>query len=138
MHELAVCQGLMSQVERIAADNQASAVERIVLQVGLLSGVEPPLLQRAFEVARAGTVAANAELEIKTGPVRLRCRECNEESEARPNRLLCAACGDWRVQVLEGEEMLLVSLELSGRSALARDSKISQKRSRASALLQVN
>jgi hydrogenase nickel incorporation protein HypA/HybF len=112
MHELSVCQGLMRQVEQIAAAHGASAVERIVLQIGGLSGVEPPLLERAFEIARAGTVAAAAELEIQTGPVVVECRECGGKSAVPPNRLLCTYCGEWKVKVVEGEELLLLTVEL--------------------------
>jgi hydrogenase nickel incorporation protein HypA/HybF len=112
MHELSVCQGLIRQVEKVAAEHGAANVERIVLQVGGLSGVEPPLLERAFEIARAGTVAARAGLEIRTGPVVVQCRECGGRSAVPPNRLLCSYCGEWRVQVVEGEELLLLSVEL--------------------------
>ena len=112
MHELSVCQGLMRQVEQIAAAHRATAVERIVLQIGGLSGVEPPLLERAFEIARAGTVASAAELEIQTGPVVVQCHECGGRSAVPPNRLLCTYCGEWRVQVVEGEELLLLTVEL--------------------------
>ena len=112
MHELSVCQGLIRQVEQIAAQNQAKAVEKIVLKVGALSGVEPDLLEHAFTIAREGTVAKNAALEIESGPARVRCTQCGAEGEAVINRLLCPQCEDWRVEVTEGEELLLLSLEL--------------------------
>jgi len=112
MHELSVCQDLIRQVEKVAAAHDAVAVERIVLQIGELSGVEPPLLERAFTVARAGTVAAAAEMEIRTGPVVVLCTECGGRSAVPANRLVCTYCGDWRVRVVEGEELLLLSIEL--------------------------
>ena len=115
MHELAVCQGLLREVERVAAQHDAAAVERIVLRVGALSGVEPPLLERAFEVARTGTVAERAELVIENGPVVVKCRECGGSCTVPVNRLLCGYCGDWRVRVIEGEELLLQSVELETR-----------------------
>ena len=114
MHELAICQELMKQLEQEAARKGATGVDRVVLSVGPLSGVEPCLLARAFDVARVKTLAAASELEIRTGPVRVSCRSCAAESEAAPSRLLCATCGDWRVNVIEGDELLLLSLELSG------------------------
>jgi len=114
MHELAICQGLIRQVEKIALEKGASSVDSIVLSVGALSGVEPPLLDRAFEIACMGSVAENAELEIQTGPIVVECRLCGGSGEARVNRLLCPACGDWRVRVTTGEELLLLRLELSG------------------------
>ena len=112
MHELSVCQGLMRQVERIAQDSAASSVERIVLKVGPLSGVEPDLLRHAFTIAREGTVAQTAELEVQQGPVMVRCRSCGGAGAATVNRLVCPDCGDWQVDVTEGEELLLMSLDL--------------------------
>jgi len=112
VHELSVCQGLLHQVEQITAENEAKAVDRILLRVGGLSGVEPPLLQRAFEIARMGTVAEAAELEIEEGPVVVKCRACGGSSAVPVNRLVCSYCGDWKVLVTEGEELMLLSLEL--------------------------
>jgi len=112
LHELSICQGLLRQVSQVARENQATAVERILLRVGGLSGVEPPLLERAFEIAREGTVASEAELDIETGPVVVKCRECGGSGEVPINRLLCPACGDWRVTVTQGEELMLLSVEI--------------------------
>jgi hydrogenase nickel incorporation protein HypA/HybF len=113
VHELAVCQGLLDQVATIARDNAASAVRRIVIRIGPLSGVEPELLSQAFPLARAGTVARDAELVIERLPLKVACETCGAESEARPNRLVCAHCGDWRTKLVSGDEMLLASVELS-------------------------
>jgi hydrogenase nickel incorporation protein HypA/HybF len=104
---------LLEQVERIAREQQAHRVERIVLQLGPLSGVEAPLLERAWPLAAAGSIAVDAELVIDTAPVRVHCTQCGAESEALPNRLLCASCGDYRTRLVSGDEMLLASLELS-------------------------
>ena len=71
MHELAICQAMLIQVEQIAAENGGASVEKIILLIGPLSGVEPPLLQRAFSVARCGTVAEAAALEIQTAAIQV-------------------------------------------------------------------
>jgi hydrogenase nickel incorporation protein HypA/HybF len=102
----------MRQVERIASQNDAAEVSRIVLKVGALAGVEPDLLKHAFTIAREGTVARNAELELQEGPVRVQCRQCGGSGEVAVNRLLCPDCGGWQVDVTEGEELLLLSLEI--------------------------
>jgi hydrogenase nickel incorporation protein HypA/HybF len=113
MHELSICQALLDQVESIAREHRATRVERILLRVGPLSGVEPALLRNAYPLAAVGTVAESAELVIEPAPVRVRCSTCDAESEAAPNRLLCGACGDWRTRLVSGDEMLLANLELT-------------------------
>lgn len=114
MHELSVCQQLLSQATRVAREHGAQRIERIVVAAGPLSGVEPDLLLQAFSVARAGSMAQDAELHIERGAVVVRCRSCRTESEVAPNRLLCARCGNWQVDVTQGEDLLLLSLELAG------------------------
>jgi hydrogenase nickel incorporation protein HypA/HybF len=112
VHELSVCQGLLRQVDKVAAEHEARSVSRILLRVGALSGVEPDLLTHAFDIARMGTLAENAALEIERGAVTVRCRQCGTRGEVPSNRLVCPHCGDWRVDVTGGEELLLLSLDL--------------------------
>ena len=112
MHELSICQAMLQQVEAIAAQRQARGVTSITIRIGPLSGVEPDLLQHAFPMARAGTVAAEARLIVERLPIRVRCEQCDAETEATPNRLLCGACGDWHTRLVSGDEMLLASVEL--------------------------
>jgi hydrogenase nickel incorporation protein HypA/HybF len=114
VHELAICQGILSQVGTIANEQGASRVDHIIVSVGPLSGIEPPLLDRAFEVARCGTVAGEATLEIRNSALVITCRQCGNENETEANRLLCSACGSWQVNVKQGDEMLLLRVELSG------------------------
>jgi len=112
MHELSICQALMSQVETIAQEHEATNVTSITLGLGPLSGVEEHLLRHAYPVATAGTIADDAELIIQSTPVRVRCSECGKESTAKPNRLLCGFCEDWRTELISGDELLLIRLEL--------------------------
>lgn len=112
MHELSVCLSLLQQVERVAAERGATSVVRIELEVGPLSGVEPDLLQHAWPLAAAGTVAEPAELSISASDLIVECSQCGARSAAKPNRLLCDACGDYRTRVVAGEDMTLLRLEL--------------------------
>lgn len=118
MHELAVCQGLMQQVEQIARRERALRVTAIELAIGPLSGVEPELLRDAFPIASAGSVAENAALHIKSARVKVRCSTCGAESEVPSNRLICPDCGDFRTQLLSGDELMLTSVELERESSL--------------------
>jgi len=111
MHELSICQALLKQVLDIAIDYPDHKIESITLKIGLLSGVEPLLLEPAFPLASAGTLAEKAKLIIESLPVKIRCLQCGAESDPPPNRLLCQHCGHWQTQLLGGDEMLLASIE---------------------------
>jgi hydrogenase nickel incorporation protein HypA/HybF len=112
VHELSVCQALLRQVTDIAMESGASAVARIIVEVGPLSGIDPALLASAFDVVRAGSYASGAELSIKTMPVTVRCLVCGTESQTHPNRLLCAGCGGYRTRLVSGDELCLRTVEL--------------------------
>ena len=114
MHELSVCQELLSQVRATAHANGAASVGRITLRLGPLSGVEPELLQRAFEFARAGDLTGDAELVLEEAPVVIRCRRCGAQHETASNRLVCARCDDYHVDLVGGDELLLARIELHG------------------------
>jgi hydrogenase nickel incorporation protein HypA/HybF len=112
MHELSVCLSLLREVERIARENNAGRVTLIAVTVGPLSGVEPDLLRNAYPLAVAGTIAEDAELQIDVADIVVICSQCGAESPAKPNRLLCGECGDFRTNLVSGDEMLLQRLEL--------------------------
>lgn len=112
MHELSVCIALLESVQRVAAEHASPGVEKIVLRIGPLSGIEADLLRNAYPIAAAGTIAADAELVIETDSIVVSCTQCGAESAAKPNRLLCADCGDYRTRVIRGDEMILQTLEL--------------------------
>jgi len=116
MHELAICQSLLKQVESLAFKHSARCVTSIVVAIGPLSGVEAQLLKDAYPVASAGTVAQEAELIIENLPVRVKCGFCDSESDALPNKLVCKKCGDWRTTLVSGDELLLMSVELEKSS----------------------
>jgi len=122
VHELSICQALIEQVEAVAREQEAVQVVQIRVGIGPLSGVEPQLLEQAFQLARAGSIAASASLLIDHLPVRVSCRQCGRETRAEVTNLACGNCGDWHTQLVSGDELLLSQVELvrespSGKSA---------------------
>jgi len=118
MHELAICQSLINQVESIALQHRAKSVSLIVVGIGPLSGVEAQLLKNAYPIASAGSVAENTELVIEYLPVKIKCNNCGCESDALPNKLVCKQCGNWQTSLVSGDELLLMSVELEKEDAL--------------------
>ena len=112
MHELSICRALLKQAEAVARQRQARAIDVIRLHIGPLSGVEAALLEQVFPLARRGTLASEARLVIRRAPVRVHCAQCDSETEATVNCLVCAQCGNWRTRLVSGNEMILESVGL--------------------------
>ncbi len=111
-HELAICQSVLRQVLAVATERNAWRVGRIILRIGRLAGVELGLVRHAFPLVAAGTPCEDAALEIESPSVQVRCRICGATSEVPSNRLLCAQCATWRVDLVSGDELLLARIEL--------------------------
>ena len=73
MHEFSLIQALVSRVAEEARRRQALKVHSLSVRVGELSGVEPELLQSAYELFRTGTVCEGAALRVERVPARWGC-----------------------------------------------------------------
>ena len=112
MHELSLCEDLMDQVMAIAKTHHAEKVVCITVSIGPLSGIEPLLLESAFLISRAGTLAEGAEFVTETLPIRVLCHDCGAESEATVNNLLCGRCAGYNTNLVSGDELILTRVEL--------------------------
>jgi hydrogenase nickel incorporation protein HypA/HybF len=122
VHELAVAQALVEQVDAVIDQHQSSSATSIRVRIGPLAGVVPDLLATAFPLAAAGSRMQHAKLEFTHAPILVRCQTCGAETEAAMNRLLCGACGDWHTQIFSGDELLLESVELETTPTLTPSS----------------
>ena len=68
------------------------------------------MLQNAFEIVSKGTKAENADLHIKSIQVRMRCKYCDHEFFVNSS-YCCKKCGDYRLEILEGDEIIIETLE---------------------------
>jgi hydrogenase nickel incorporation protein HypA/HybF len=110
MHEYSIVQALVDRVEREARAHEATAVHRLSVRIGALAGVEADLLASAYEICRAGTLCAEAELAIESVPARWACPECEWELPAGAV-LRCPSCGV-PARLASGDEIILDRIEM--------------------------
>jgi len=113
MHEYSVVQALLNQCEEIAAQNNATKVTKVITKIGAMSGIETQLLQTAFDTFKEGTICDGAEFVINPQKLKLECKECGHIFEVDEVRYYCVSCESLKVKVLDGEDMYLMSLEMS-------------------------
>lgn len=112
MHEYSIVQSLLNSCEENAKANDATKVTKVVVKIGVMSGVEPDLLQTAFDTFKEHTMCDGAEFVINIQPILIKCNACEQESTLSKNEYCCPICQGIEVDVLDGEEMYLMQLEL--------------------------
>jgi hydrogenase nickel incorporation protein HypA/HybF len=110
MHEYSIVQSLMGHIEAQARAHGATAVRHVAVRIGELSGVDPELLQSAYDLVRERSICAGAPLSITAVAAQWVCRQC---SRAVPSGgpLRCPACAA-PARLVSGDEILLERLEL--------------------------
>jgi hydrogenase nickel incorporation protein HypA/HybF len=127
MHEMSIAQSILEVVQQYARANDhtggvnASRVKSVRLRIGEMAGVVPESLRFCFEAASDGTEAQGAELLIDEVPIRCRCDSCDLEFLAERFLFLCPTCGSSDVEVLSGNELDVVELDLLEESDPARE-----------------
>lgn len=112
MHEYSIVTALIEDCERHAQTNNADKITRVEIKLGILSGVEPELLKTAFETFKLEGMCRDAELVMKIQPLLLSCLACGESTEHHERSVICSHCQSGQTKVLDGEDMLLMQLEL--------------------------
>ncbi len=110
MHEYSIVQSLLARVEQEARARNALAVDRLVVRIGELSGVESELLAKAFELFREGTICGTAQLCIEPVAPRWECSGCG--LPLQPGQpLRCQSCG-LSARLAAGDEIILERIEM--------------------------
>lgn len=113
MHEVGIVQSVLDIAAQQAQDANATRIHTIRLRIGRLTGIVPEALDHAFTVLRVGTPAAEAKLAIEYVPAVCWCEVCAQEFEADSIYSECPVCGTPSLVVRHGQEMEMVSLEVS-------------------------
>ena len=112
MHEMAIAQSVFEIAFGEAEKHAAAKIRKIKLSIGEFSGVVKDALDFAFDVLKAGTPAADAEIEIEVIKLRANCGKCGE-TECRLNDLkfTCTNCGS-QLRITAGKEMRVDYIDL--------------------------
>jgi hydrogenase nickel incorporation protein HypA/HybF len=112
MHERSLVRSLLRQVQALAAEHPADRVDAIRVRIGEFSGVEPELLESAYEEMAAPTSLCGAELVVQCVPLEVTCDQCGKSFAVEDYRFQCPDCGSLRLTICGGEELLLESISM--------------------------
>ena len=112
MHEISLCGNIREILEDQAAKDGYTRVNKVWLEIGPLSCVEPGALRFGFDVVMRGSVAEGAELEIVTPPAQARCLACGAVAAVTQRYEICSSCGSPGMELTQGDELRISRLEV--------------------------
>lgn len=105
MHEMTIVAGILDIAENEARGARARVINSVEVEVGRLAGIEIDALEFCFEVARKGTLAAEADLVIHDIPGRGWCPDCDREVAVDHFMAVCPECDQAMVDIRQGREL---------------------------------
>ena len=111
MHEISLVRNMLKALED-EFPGRVSRIRGIYLDVGILSNVQPVLMQNAFEAVLLDEPKySKASIHMKVLPVLVHCEECNTDSEVAHYKFTCSSCGKPCKNVVQGEELHISKVE---------------------------
>ncbi len=112
MHELGIVFHIIKTVARVAEDNGLSAVSKVTLELGEVSGAIPRELIDCWNWAvRKSELLKGAELVIETIPAVTLCESCSQTYETVRYGRICPNCGSDLTYLVQGNEMNLKEIQ---------------------------
>ena len=111
MHEVSLVRGVFRSLEEEFNSDQLAKMHTIRMKIGLLSNVEPVLMQSAFNAVKEDNPQyANVNLDIESIPIEVHCDICGKDSVVSNYRFVCD-CGVPTNNVVKGQELLIHQVE---------------------------
>lgn len=112
MHEMSLCENIRELLEEQARVDGFDRVNKVWLEVGPLSCVEPEALRFGFDVVMRGSLAEGAALDIASPPATARCLACGHLATVERRYEACPSCKAPGLQVASGDELRIKKLEV--------------------------
>lgn len=111
MHEISLVRNIFRTLEE-EFPNDMQRIRGIYLKAGLLSNVQPILMQNAFQAVLEDQPKYNqTSLHVEVLPILIQCDLCGQTSEVEQYRFVCSHCGRPSRNVIQGEELLISKVE---------------------------
>lgn len=111
MHELGILSSMLQTIDKIMIDEKLSRIEKIVLQVGEISGIVPEYITECYPAAVYKTKFEDTRLEMEVIPGIVSCRDCGREFNAREFDLRCPGCGGESLAPVSGREFIIKEIQ---------------------------
>lgn len=118
MHELSMVESLVEELLKLQEENEWDRIDTVRLRVGAMRQVIPEIMNFAFDISIKDTPLEGARLFLEEVPLKKKCKTCgNVWTEGDEVLFLCEKCGSADVELIEGMELEIESLEVEETDA---------------------
>jgi hydrogenase nickel incorporation protein HypA/HybF len=112
MHELTIAQNIIAIVIEEAAKYGNQPIRTIFFKAGLMNAIIPESLSFGFEtLKKEHALLQQAQLEISTIPLVIKCPDCGKETQLEEPLFFCPSCSSTRIEIITGKDMFIESIE---------------------------
>jgi len=111
MHEIRIAEDLTGIILEVAGREKLSKVTQVNIIFGQLIQIVPDIFEFAFRETVRDTIACDAIVNIEIIHVKMKCRNCTTEFRINENIFTCHNCGSTELDILEGKELFVKSIE---------------------------
>lgn len=111
MHELGIMDAVIRTVSRIKKEENLTEIQKIVLEIGELSGTVPHFITSCYQAVVADTPYENTELVIEVVPGIARCNDCQIEFRINIESLCCPQCLGKNLTPISGKDLTIKQIE---------------------------
>ncbi len=112
VHELGLAENTLDLALMHLARLGAEKIVALTIRVGALSGVDGEALRYALEIITRGTAAEQAAIHLEDVRPVCYCVHCEESFDVEVPSYACPRCGKLSANLLAGNELDLVSMEV--------------------------
>lgn len=112
MHEYSIVSSLLNLCEKEAKKQNAKTINKVTLQIGKLSAIEPHFLESSFDFFKKDTICENAILFMKLIDIEIYCNSCKNTNIILDKNFFCPDCKSSETKILRGQEMVIESIEV--------------------------
>jgi len=110
MHEISLVRNIFRTLEEEFPE-KIEKLRGIYLKVGILSSIQPILMQNAFEAVLLDEPRySNASLHVEVLPILIHCEACDKDTEVLNYTFVCT-CGKPGNNIVQGLEMMINKVE---------------------------
>ncbi len=112
MHEMGIVLHLAKTLDQTAEENKLTAIGKVVLQVGEVSGIMTELFTDAWDYFKVRhPVLQDSELVLETIPAVTWCDHCKQTYETVKYGRECPFCKSGETWLLRGNECIIKEIE---------------------------